>query len=71
MRWPTRKPEQQGPVPAEEQPQAHYPNMPTDGIDLNTLCRACSNGVGDGICSYHANRFRIQVKRVEVRAKYW
>jgi hypothetical protein len=50
-----------------EQPQAAYP-METEQ-DPSKLCRACSGGVGDGICSYHAHQFRIQIKKEEKRTR--
>ena len=32
-------------------------------------CRACTNGWGDGCCSYHARKFDIKIKRVEKQTK--
>jgi hypothetical protein len=33
--------------------------------DPNTLCRACTNGAGDGMCEYHANHGRRIMQRWE------
>jgi len=48
-----------------DEPQASYPYMqPEDaGADCNQLCRACSNGAGNAICSYHAEKGRLMVRR--------
>jgi hypothetical protein len=51
-----------------EQPQAAYP-VETEQEDTSKLCRACSGGLGDGICSYHAHQFRIQIRKQEKRAR--
>jgi hypothetical protein len=32
-------------------------------VDPATLCRACTNGYGDGICEYHANHGRRIMQR--------
>ena len=51
------------------QPEASYPDWDALDVDLSKLCRACSGGLGDGICSYHAHQFRVHLKRLEIRLK--
>lgn len=48
-----------------DEPHACYPDIqPEDvGIDSNQLCRACSNGMGNDICSYHAEKGRRMITR--------
>lgn len=48
----------------DELPEATYPfgDVPAS-VDLSKLCRACSNGVGDGICSQHAAHMTRATKR--------
>jgi len=43
--------------------------MKQQKIDVRKLCRACSGGKGEGICSYHANKFRIWHKQIDKQAK--
>lgn len=50
-----------------EQPQTEYPTIEED--DTSKLCRACSGGLGDGICSYHASKFHVQIKKERNRGK--
>ncbi len=37
--------------------------------DRSKACRACTNGWGDGICSYHAEQFRKLKKVLAIREK--
>lgn len=55
----------------QQEPQAVYPEAeePLD-FDSNSLCRACSGGVGDGICSYHAAKGRAMVQRAKHIARH-
>jgi len=57
------------PQAVDIQPAVNYPDWdPTEeDVDLSKLCRACSNGAGDGICSYHAHQMRMSLKRLEIR----
>jgi len=50
----------------QDEPLAIYPEVAEpETFDSNSLCRACSGGKGDGICSYHASKGRIMVKRAQ------
>lgn len=43
-----------------------YPEMPEpEDFDSNSLCRACAGGIGDGICSYHAAKGRLAIRRAQ------
>lgn len=63
----------------DEQPEAIYPfeDVP-ESVDLSKLCRACSNGVGDGICNYHRSHLhhafqrslKIEQARQELEARH-
>jgi hypothetical protein len=34
-------------------------------VDTNKICRACTHGIGDGLCSYHTNQWRRVIQRNE------
>ncbi len=57
----------------QEQPKEE-PTIVEQGVkevDTNTLCRACSDGYGDGMCSYHLNHGRRLLQRWEKLDSHW
>jgi hypothetical protein len=64
--------------PYEEEgifPEAIYPEgeIPS-GVNTNELCRACTNGVGDGMCNYHRSQLDRSQQRhriIETKRQAW